>query len=1035
MIFKKENKPIETVFKREAGFTLLEVVILACILGVVVLAIVPISIFAPRQSMALRDKSFATEKAMQMMEELRSIVVTSNKTYVLEEYDDGAGYSPFLTVNKNISDPADPLSGNSKIGGQWKYCRQISVINIPNNPGAKKVYVRVFKANDALPVQPQKSLVDLISVMRVVEKTSPPTQVFDVYLIAIENVPGWWTDLNSMKPMMDSIINDLQARAPGLEVRSHWIRKMATGRDPYYAPYINMTEYSSEPSAVEKVYFYPGLIDEDVYNYNSDLIAGRRCVDGASPIGSYSLADQYNNAVRFPEEGPSSGGEPSLRTLLEDMNSHPEKYMNAICVNLHGELLPFPPLRNYSDAAKDPHNHPDWRLVVHPTKLQYDLTEKINLRVYTYVMNPDSVAATTMMPVSTIYFPGAIVTVEEIEKLTGSDTVNYAWGTATSPGDYEITTYNDGVSDGTLIKLKNSPLRHPWKNASPKGGLRESSRLYNLEYIPCPVEAAADFSQDLTNDEQNDAKNTARWRIRLSNPGAGSKGYYEYDARIGDEWISGPVPPPENLSRNYFWVDTTPPVTEQYQFLGDPRHCPYADVKLEHRYNWYFKHISGDGYDGFDMSHDYWSSGGPWDHKLIIDVPRILYIYRRALQKTNSIWTSIAGWSNFYIGIGSEIRGESNLKAWDPNSSAIATIDEISCSHPSAIMNARLIAADDSSGWYSRTWLGELYPDSQYSIWHDQGNLYTGPTKYYRANYDAVGAAELTIKPNKETGRYGASSFFNGQPSSGGGTFCHTDDDTANGLITTEEKKVAKIFNISLSATIQAYRPFTLNNGGFPPEWNDYSADRTTLSTIEVFYENSANSASYDAAAQIKFENGTGAGYAVVNGLASTGNFGTAQMGKLAIVNTLRGFMNVGLSSIITGRIPQLPRIDLTSPNPNLAYSNPGTIMITWNSQWTRWDGALYTEAYSVGFIETEPIVYIVKYSADNGSTWKYVQNNMPANIGERTNSAYDLTVTSYSWDVSALLKGSYQIRVEAFRPNYPLHYSYHQVLFYLDNL
>lgn len=1026
---------LKTGLKREAGFTLLEVVILACILGIVVMAVVPISFFAPRQTMALREKSFATEKAMQMMEELRSVVVTSNKTYILEEYDNGAGYSPLLTINKNVTDPADPLSGNTRRGGQWKYCRQISVINIPNNPGAKKVYVRIYKTTDALPVQPQESLADLISVLRVVEKNTPSTQVFDVYMIAIENVPGWWSALFKIKPIMDSIINDLQTRTPGLEVRAHWIRKLATGRDSYYTPYINMNTYSTAQSTVEKVYFYPGLMKNDAgndhYYYHTDLFEGRRCVDGLAS-GSYSLADQYNNAVRFPEEGPSTGGEPSLRTLLEDMNSHPEKYMNAIFVNLHGELLPFPPLRNYSDAAKDPLSHPDWRLVVHPTKLQYNSTEKVNLRVYTYVMNPDDFSTSSNIPVSTIYFPGKIVTVEEIKKLTGSDTVNYEWSTAVAPDDYEVSTYNDGVSDGTLIKLKNSPLRHPLNNHR---GLKNTRRLYDLEYIPCPVEDAADFSQDLTNDQQDYAKNTARWQIVLSNPGVGSKGYYEYDARIGDEWTLGVIPPPENKSRNYFWIDTTPPVTEQYQFTGDPRHCPYADVKLAHHYNWYFKQISGGGYAGFNMSENYWSS-----NRLIFDVPRMFSIYRQALQKTNSIWTSITGWSNYYIGIGGEMGADAcngfpsglpiNIKPWNPHANGSTDIDEIT-----NVTNARLIAQEHGS-WYSRWWLGELYPDTEYNSWKTQGNLNTGHHKYYRANYTAVGTAEFTsVTPTKRTGEYGCSSFFNGKPSSSGGPFRHISSG-ANGLITTEEKKVAKVFNFPLPATIQADRPFTLNYGSFPPEWgtSEYSAARTTLSTVETFYDNSSNPGSYDAAAQIVFENGTGVGYAILNGLAPQIDFGTAQMGKLAIVNALRGFMNLGLSSIISGRIPQLPRVDITSPNPNLPYSNPGTITIAWNSQWTRWDSELYTEAYTVGFLETEPIIYLVKYSGDNGSTWKYVQNNLPAIIGERTGSAYDLNNTSYTWSVSALPKGTYQLRVEAFRPGRPLHYSYHQVLFYLDN-
>ena len=46
--------------------------------------------------------------------------------------------------------------------------------------------------------------------------------------------------------------------------------------------------------------------------------------------------------------------EPTLQLLLEDMNSDPDKYRHALIMNLHGELIPMPSIRNYSDPAKDP---------------------------------------------------------------------------------------------------------------------------------------------------------------------------------------------------------------------------------------------------------------------------------------------------------------------------------------------------------------------------------------------------------------------------------------------------------------------------------------------------------------------------------------------------------------------------------------------------------------------------------------------------------------------------------------------------------
>ena len=65
-----------------------------------------------------------------------------------------------------------------------------------------------------------------------------------------------------------------------------------------------------------------------------------------------------------------------------------------------------------------------------------------------------------------------------------------------------------------MIKLPSSPLR-----AAKKGeqGLAPASRLYGWEYVPCPVEAAADFTTDLA-DPGDGPKNTARWILTL--PGA-----------------------------------------------------------------------------------------------------------------------------------------------------------------------------------------------------------------------------------------------------------------------------------------------------------------------------------------------------------------------------------------------------------------------------------------------------------------------------------------------------------------------------------
>src|SRR5690606_38590731 len=72
--------------------------------------------------------------------------------------------------------------------------------------------------------------------------------------------------------------------------------------------------------------------------------------------------------------------------------------------NLHGELLPAPPLRNYSDPAKLPSYQPFVRVVTHPEELRTQRpgsggteTEDVRLRVYAYATDPAGVPSDGVM--------------------------------------------------------------------------------------------------------------------------------------------------------------------------------------------------------------------------------------------------------------------------------------------------------------------------------------------------------------------------------------------------------------------------------------------------------------------------------------------------------------------------------------------------------------------------------------------------------------------------------------------------------------
>jgi len=68
--------------KNNKGFTLVEVIVAMLILSIMLVTIINIQYFMSRQTVRIKEQAFATEKAMQMMEELRSLVSGSEKTQI-----------------------------------------------------------------------------------------------------------------------------------------------------------------------------------------------------------------------------------------------------------------------------------------------------------------------------------------------------------------------------------------------------------------------------------------------------------------------------------------------------------------------------------------------------------------------------------------------------------------------------------------------------------------------------------------------------------------------------------------------------------------------------------------------------------------------------------------------------------------------------------------------------------------------------------------------------------------------------------------
>ena len=456
--------------RSQRGFTLAEVMMATALIGVLVYATVTISSTGIKLTKSNMDKQFATQKAISMLEEMKALVQVNQgaNITVLDSYADGTNYRARLTTRGLIltDPPAEPVSGNILLGPTyatqsfttftpqpsvgWLYSRQISVTPLtdPNNPlqiigstDVRLVRVRVYK-NDA---SGPRLLAEVASIIRTLAVAFPPTQVYDVYCIAVENIPGWWVNMSSLVPFVQAAINDLQDRHPGLEYRQHWITHAAFGRDTQYKPYVNSTVVSpplpaNTPAIVPFVYFYPGRFPDNYtpegggaavaspaqFYYPPSSIDATMLDDSVGSVLNpqsailnplpYALADMYNHAMRYYQERdlwnqrstvqtvppvapatvptlnyPNEADAPTLRLLIDDMYMNPNNYLNALVINLHGELMPFPATRNYSDPAKKPDQYPTngVRVVTHPETLTTTNGEAVSLRVYSYVMKPD----------------------------------------------------------------------------------------------------------------------------------------------------------------------------------------------------------------------------------------------------------------------------------------------------------------------------------------------------------------------------------------------------------------------------------------------------------------------------------------------------------------------------------------------------------------------------------------------------------------------------------------------------------------------
>lgn len=448
----------------QKGFSMIEALIASTVLSGVIASAVTLQTVTLQRTRSTNDKAFATQKAMQMFEELRAYVQANRETDIskLQNFSDGSAFNFVLTTEKreistaagtvaqDLTNPADPLSGNTLIpgtGNKWKYVRQVQVKPVANDTNARHVTVSVYYANLQTNNLPKGDVERPLAVISGVLKTNisqdPPTQMYDLFVLTMENAPSWWVDLADLRPSFERTLIDLEQRNPGLIFRRHFVSRFGYGRDPFYMPYINDAA-NADAQALPWVYLYPGRTDDNKslgQNYVKTSINGRRRSDdsnelypvernhtnyGGERYRYYALADQFNHVLRYPEQKAMEErlveedrntfrDSPSLVNVLEDLNTS-SRYKNAILINLHGELLPLPAIRNYSDPAKAPNKHAlklnaqnagatrptdgsntndinftslrNMRAVSHPENLQYSNGSNVAWRVYAFEEYP-----------------------------------------------------------------------------------------------------------------------------------------------------------------------------------------------------------------------------------------------------------------------------------------------------------------------------------------------------------------------------------------------------------------------------------------------------------------------------------------------------------------------------------------------------------------------------------------------------------------------------------------------------------------------
>lgn len=279
---------------KRIGVTLVEVMVATMVLGTVMAGLVLFQAATVKTNQKERDRAFALQKALQIMEELK-VYAAADGAAQLDDFGQGDTTYSFNLTTENVTVPSAALSDNSPDKVGYRYVRQILVKPLPRDKGARQVTVRVLlsdrKSTASAPTD-AKPLATVSNVFKSVPTVVLPSQAYEVFRISMwefanaTGEAGGVTNSYQYPPLYTAYggrgADYLQNATSGLDMTiRRQISIAAYGRDTYYAPLHNNDDYwahinTGYPNATggsdvtspltvpfNSVYFRPGMYGSD----------------------------------------------------------------------------------------------------------------------------------------------------------------------------------------------------------------------------------------------------------------------------------------------------------------------------------------------------------------------------------------------------------------------------------------------------------------------------------------------------------------------------------------------------------------------------------------------------------------------------------------------------------------------------------------------------------------------------------------------------------------------------------------------------